>query len=110
MNVSAINGTEVVNNNINLLKKAEVKEEVNTVNTQGYAEKEAAPTDANLYKAMYGVKENKKDDVAEYKEAMTDHLKKWGTDEQLKEVQEPETTEEDDEYYKQYLAFKHKYE
>ena len=26
------------------------------------------------------------------------------------QVQEPETTEEDDEYYKQYLAFKHKYE
>lgn len=108
MNVSAINGTEAINAKVEL-KKAEVKEEPKAVSTEGYAQKEAAPSDANLYKAMYGVKE-KKDNVAEYKEAMTDHLKKWGTDEQLKEVQEPETTEEDDEYYKQYLAFKHKYE
>lgn len=109
MKVSAINGTETANN-VNAVKKAVVKEETKAVNTQGYAEKEAAPADANLYKAMYGVKENKKEDIAEYKEAMTDHLKKWGTDEQVKEAQEPETTKEDDEYYKQYLAYKHKYE
>ena len=113
MNVSAINGTEAVNNSVVMPKKPEVKEEAKAVNTQGYAEKEPAPTNANLYKAMYGVeekKEEKKDDLAEYKAAMTEHLKNWGTDEQLKQVQEPEQTKEEEEYYKQYLAYKHKYD
>ncbi len=105
MNVSAIKGTEAVNAKVEL-KKAEVKEEAKAVSAEGYAQKETAPTDANLYKAMYGV-QDKKDN---YKEAMTEHLKKWGTDEQLKQVQEPEQTKEEEEFYKQYMAYKNRYE
>lgn len=105
MNVSAIKGTEAVNAKVEL-KKAEVKEEAQAVSTEGYAQKEVAPADANLYKAMYGV-QDKKDG---YKEAMKEHLEKWGTDEQLKQVQEPEQTKEEEEFYKAYLEYKHKYE
>jgi hypothetical protein len=113
MNVSAIQGTEAVNNNFQVKKAQEPQQPVanNVASNEGYIEKEPAPTDANLYKAMYGIQEESNDDK-EYQEAVEKHLNEWGSDEQIKEYNEQKDiqSEEDEEYYNQYLKFKQKYE
>lgn len=84
MNVSSV---DTVKTNVNVAPKA--KAETAKASTAGYAEKSAAPTNANLYKAMYNVKdakaEAKKVDDEAYKRAMGEYLEKWGSDEQLNE-------------------------
>ena len=116
--------TEVTNvryeaNNEKVEDKKEVKAQPSTV---GYAAKEAAPTDANLYKAMYGVadknektekkmtKEEDDANYAEYRRAMGEYLEKWGTAEQIKQFNEPQQTKEEEDYSKQYEEYRRKYE
>lgn len=108
-----------VANNEKVEDKKEVKAQPSTV---GYAAKEAAPTDANLYKAMYGVadknektekkmtKEEDDANYAEYRRAMGEYLEKWGTDEQIKQFNEPQQTKEEEDYSKQYEEYRRKYE
>ena len=104
-------------------EKAEDKKEVKAQpSTVGYAAKEAAPTDANLYKAMYGVadknektekkmtKEEDDANYAEYRRAMGEYLEKWGTAEQIKQFNEPQQTKEEEDYSKQYEEYRRKYE
>lgn len=80
MNVSKINATS---NNV-VTPKVEEKTTQKTNTTEGYAEKSAAPTNANLYKAMYNIQNKKADDEA-YQKAMGEYLEKWGTPEQVNE-------------------------
>ena len=102
--VSAVNNQPV--NYVEPLKK-----EVEQPSVEGYEEQQPAPTNADLYKSLYGVKEEKS-----YAEQMADYRAKYELDvnDQNKEVapaetQETENTEEKS-YYEQYLEYKHKYE
>lgn len=110
MYVSAINGTEsisTINNKQEEIKK-ERKQQTNiNTNTDGYAPKSQAPTNAELYKSMYGVEEKS------YAEQMAEHRAKYELDVNDKEQidsKESEQTQEEKEYYEQYLKYKNKYE
>ena len=112
-NVSGINNQVAVNTNV---KKAEVKEEAKKFDASGYAEKAAAPSNADLYKSMYGVKEQKS-----YSEQMAEVRAKYemDVDDKNREIernrnmtpeQEAKEAQREKSYEEQYLEFKHKYE
>ena len=123
MNVSGFKGTEAVNANYNNADaKKEVKQENVKPNTAGYAQKEEAPTNANLYKAMYGVNnkpaKTEEELQAEYVAKLAEVRAKYEMDVNDKnrekeynrlEEQNPKKPEEKS-YYEQYLEYKHKYE
>lgn len=109
MNVSKAN--EVVNNAL-ITPATKEKPAVNP-STEGYADKTAAPTDANLYKAMYNIQDKKADKKADeeaYKRAMGEYLERWGTPQQVKDFktqsaqqeQKPKTA--DDEAYQRAMG------
>ncbi len=112
-NVSAINGQVSVNKNI---KTAEAKQEAKEFDASGYAEKKEAPTNSDLYKSMYGVKEQKS-----YAEQMAEVRAKYemDVDDKSREIernrnmtpeQEAKEAQREKSYEEQYLEFKHKYE
>lgn len=111
MQISAINAQNQVNVNFQTVKAE--KEEKPQFSEEGYEVRAQAPTDADLYKSMYGVKEEKS-----YAEQLAEHRAKYETDigDKEREIEanrnQTEQTEEEQEksYYEQYLAYKQKYE
>ncbi len=118
MRVNAVNGITNANNAINVKdenKKGDIKQEMKA----GYAEEEASPINAKLYKAMYGIQEKNADEAeqAKYTEQLSQVRAKYemDTDDKNRETaknRNAEGTQDNKEktYYEQYLEYKHKYE
>lgn len=120
MQVNKINDTTAVNTALNN-KKTEEKPAVQQ-DVKGYAEKEAAPTNANLYQAMYGVnnKSSEEEEQAKFVKQLAEVRAKYemDVDDKNREIennkrqsQNPEAKQnEEKSFYEQYLEYKHKYE
>lgn len=116
MKVNAITETTSLNSSVinNAVSKTEIQKQPNT---DGYIEKEQAPTNTNLYKAMYGVNE-KVNDEAKYVEQLAEVRAKYEMDvddknrekENNKAQEQNPQQKEEKSFYEQYLEYKHKYE
>lgn len=120
MRVQGVTETTQINYSANDVDNKEEKKFVQQ-DVEGYVEKEAAPVNANLYKAMYGVN-NKSTTEEEEQEKFVEQLAQvrakyeMDVNDKNREIennklseQNPEENEEKS-YYEQYLEYKHKYE
>ncbi|MGN0014520.1 MAG: hypothetical protein ACI37T_03785 [Candidatus Gastranaerophilaceae bacterium] len=119
MKINAITDATAVKNSANIKNPGQKEQQVQA-NAVGYIEKEQAPTNANLYKAMYGVndKASKEEEQNKYVEQLAEVRAKYemDVDDKNREIannkaqeQNPKANEEKS-YYEQYLEYKHKYE
>lgn len=111
--INEITNVSHASNNIKVHKKKTGQD------VKGYVEKKAAPTDANLYKTVYGVKDKDLEEQAKYLEKLAEVRAKYemDVDDKNREIannkaaeQNPKKDDEEKSYYEQYLACKHKYE
>ena len=111
MNVSPINAVNT--QTVNTVVTEPLKKEAVQPDMEGYETAEPAPTNADLYKSMYGVQEEKS-----YAEQMAEHRAKYETDinDKNNEIEANKTQTEEAEnqeqksYYEQYLEYKNKYQ
>ena len=113
MNISGMNTKLTVNQNNNVTEEKPVAKKVDT---EGYAEKTSAPTNADLYKTMYGVKEEKSysEQMAEvrakYEMDVNDKGREIERNRNMTAEQAEKEANREKSYEEQYLEFKHKYE
>lgn len=91
-------------------------------NKSNYADKKAAPTNSELYKSMYGVKEKvSEEEQAKFVKQLADVRAKYemDVDDKNREIernrnktpeQEKKEAQEEKSFYEQYLEYKRKYE
>lgn len=114
MKINAITEATSLNNSNKTVVRGEAQKQPNT---DGYIKKEQAPTNANLYKAMYGVNE-KEEEQNKYVEQLAEVRAKYemDVDDKNREIENNKAQEqnpkakEEKSYYEQYLEYKHKYE
>ncbi|MCR5260224.1 MAG: hypothetical protein K6C94_00115 [Candidatus Gastranaerophilales bacterium] len=117
MIINALSSAMISNNNSMINRQVSTQSQKEE-STQGYADKKAAPTNAELYKSMYGVKSAETEEE-KYARQMAEFRAKYelDVDDKNREIErnknkEQQQTEEKEEksFYEQYLEYKHKYE